>query len=86
MAPSVERAVKRHTVIALQTQCAFVHVVANVANTIKEGVNNVLLMYGHVQRRRSSEDVVLVDHKLCEAGAASLHGAALPVMIGTKEG
>ena len=86
MAPSAERVVKRHTVIVLQTPCGFVHVVDNVAKPIKEGVDNVLLVHGHVQRRRSSEDVVLVDHELCEAGAASLHGAALPVTIGTKEG
>jgi hypothetical protein len=78
VAPSAERVVKCHTVMALQTQCTFVHVVANVANTIKEGVDNVLLVHGHVQRRRSSEDAVLVDHELCETGTASLHGAAPP--------
>ena len=45
--------------------CTFVHIVANVSNTIKEGVNNILLVHGEAQRRRSSEDVVLVDRRLC---------------------
>ena len=49
---------KCHTVIALQTWLTFVHVVADVANMIKEGVNDILLAQGQVQRR-SSENVVL---------------------------
>ena len=43
------------------------HVVTYVTsmNTIKKGVDNVLLVHRHVQRRRGSEDVVLVDRELC---------------------
>ena len=77
------------TVIALQTWRTFVHVVADVANMIKEGVNDVLLAQGQVQRR-SSENVVLVNHKLCvRPGRLVCMGVALPVMavaIRTKAG
>ena len=75
---------KCHTVIALQTWLTFVHVVADVANMIKEGVNDILLAQGQVQKR-SSENVVLVDHKLCvRPGQLVYIGAALPATIGTK--
>jgi hypothetical protein len=63
------------------------YIVADVANTIKECVNDVLLVHGQVQRRRSSENVVLVDHGLCvRPGQPVCMGAALPVRIDTKAG
>ena len=71
------------TVTALQTQRTFVHVVADDANTIKGGLNDVLL----VQRRRASENVVLVNHELCvRTGQPICMGTTLPVAIGTKAG
>ena len=67
------------------------HVVADDANTIKEGVNDVLLVHGKVQRRCSSENVVLADHGLCvrrplRPGRPVCMGAALPFMISMKRG
>ena len=77
---------KCHTVIALQTWRTFVHVVADVANMIKEGVNDILLAQGQV-RRRSSENVVLVGHRLCvRPGQLLCMEVALPVAIRTKAG
>ena len=74
MAPSAVRVVKCHTVIALQTQCTVVHVVTDDTNMIKECMDNVLLSHGQVQRR-SSENVVLVDHGCVRPRAAGLHGS-----------
>ena len=63
------------------------HVVADDANTIKEGVNDVLLVHGKVQRRCSNENVVLADHGLCvRPGRLVCTGAALPLTIGMKRG
>ena len=62
MAPGAERVMKSDTVIALQTWRTFVHVVADVANMIKEGMNDILLAQEQV-KRRGSENVVLVDHR-----------------------
>jgi hypothetical protein len=72
---------KSDTVIALQTWRAFVHVVADIANMIKEGMNDILLAQRQVQRR-SSENVVLVDHRLCVRSEQLVSmGVALPVAI-----
>ena len=76
-----------YTVIVLQTRRTFVHVVTDVANMIKEGVKDILPVQGQAQRRRSSENVVLVDHRLCvRPGQLVCLGVALPVAIHTKAG
>ena len=57
---------------------------SDVANMIKEGMNDILLAQGQVQRR-SSENVVLVDHKLCVRSEQLVSmGVALPVAIHRK--
>ena len=55
-----------------------------IVNMIKEDVNDILLAQAQVQRR-SSENVVLVDHKLCvRPGQLVCMGVVLPVAIGMK--
>ena len=50
------------------------HVVANITNT--KGVNGILMEHGQAWRRRSSENVVLVDPGCATvAAAAGLHGS-----------
>jgi hypothetical protein len=55
-----------------------------IVNMIKEDVNDILLAQAQVQRR-SSENVVLVDHRLCvRPGQLVCMGVVLPVAIGMK--
>ena len=76
---------KCNTVIALQHG---VHLCMSspMLQTFKEGVKDILPVQGQVQRRRSSENV-LVDHRLCvRRGQLVCMGVALPVVICTKAG